>query len=312
MKFKNRFSFFSLLSTLGAISFITDGGEGGGSADGGEGAAAAAGNEGTPSPLIGDDLTFAEDWQSRVGENAEGLTFKSLSDMAKSSKEGSAKIQQLGTEKADLMKQIETLSGGKGADIPNTVEAYAEAVVLPDAANLPEGVVIPQTMVDAGIAFAMEKGYPPSVVSDFITFQANQAGEEFAGDKATLTARIEESKAIITNIVGPQELQNTISDAQAASEVLGLDLDPDDLVSNPRLVVALSKVKDQLSPGTLKGAGLGSGDNSSAQGKLSQAEAILSDPSNKYYDAWRNSDHVDHERAVAHYNQLILESGGGA
>ena len=99
-----------------------------------------------------------------------------------------------------------------------------------------------------------------------------------------------------------------ISDAKAASEMLGLDLDSESLVSNPKLVIALSKINEKLSPGTLRGAGLGGPDGNGAKGKLSQAEDILTNENNPHYAAFNDSSHPGHEAAMAEYNRLIYES----
>jgi hypothetical protein len=73
------------------------------------------------------------------------------------------------------------------------------------------------------------------------------------------------------------------------------------------MVIALSKLKQSLSEGTLKGASVG-GVEITAGGKLSQAEDIVSNPENALNAAFHDNSHPQHETAQGKHARLIMES----
>jgi hypothetical protein len=308
---KRKQLFHSFLPFLGTSYFMPpgEGGSGeGGSGEGGEGGSggdfALFNAEDTENPY-----SFNEGWQEHFGVDPKEFTQKNLNDVLKSAAGARTKIGELTTANADLQTKLDEANAGKPA-MPKTEAEFFEKLSLPEAKDLPEGVSIPDDWVKAGVAFAIEKGYPPEVVSDFIQFQITNAGNDFADERAATLQNLEVAKATITQIVGPENYENTISDAEAANKVLGLEIEGEDLIQNPRLVIALSKIKDQLSPGALKAAGLGSGTaNPTAEGYSSQADDILTNPENPHYEAFHNAEHPDHEKATAHYNDLIFQMG---
>ena len=111
--------------------------------------------------------------------------------------------------------------------------------------KLPPGVVVPQELVDAGVKLAMEKGHSPQIVSDYIEFQVQNAAAELAkvdNDSFTL---VEAAKAQISSQVGPQNFETTVADAKSVSEILGLNVEENTLVTNPNLVITLARLKEK-------------------------------------------------------------------
>lgn len=255
-------------------------------------------------PLIGEDLSFADGYQDRIGEHAEGSTFKNLADVFKSNKEGQRTITALNQEKADLTKRLEEGGASKPPELPADAAAYKEALKLPD---MPEGVQLEEAVLDRAIGYALEKGYGPEALADFLAFDIERAGMEAEAAKNTAHEAIGKAKGVIVEAVGEQNYETAISDAKFVKDTLGLPLESEDLVNQPNMVVALSKLKTALSEGTLKGASLG-GVQITSGGKLSQADAIVSDPKNDLYAAFHDNSHALHEQAVQTHARLITES----
>jgi hypothetical protein len=270
--------------------------------DGGDGGGALA-------PLIDDNMNFSDGYQDRVGEYAKGSTFKNLGDVFKSVNEGTSTIRTLNQEKADLTQKLEASGNYVAPVIPQTVEEFTAAMTLPEGANMPEGVSIPPAMVSAASEFAIKEGIAPGVVEKFIAFQTAQAGAEFQTDASAFQSKVQQSTVTIKEAVGEQNYDTTIANAAAASETLGLQLSPDDLASNPNMVLALANIKNQLSAGSLKGASLADpGANIVAGSKLQQAEDIVSNPKNDLYAAFYDDSDPGHETAVNTHSRLISES----
>jgi hypothetical protein len=254
-------------------------------------------------PLVGDDLNFSEGYQARIGEHAEGATFKNLADVFKSTKEAQRTITGLNQEKADLTKRLEE---GVPApkELPADAAAFKEQLKMPE---MPDGVTIGDEVLDKAIAYSLEKGYGPTELADFLAFDIQRASIEAEAAKNDVFARVGEAKKTIGDAVGEQNYERTIGDAQFVSEALALPLDAKDLVNNPNMVIALSKLKTSLSEGTLKGASVG-GVQVTSGGKLSQAEDIVSNSDNPLNAAFYDSSHAQHEQAVATHARLISES----
>jgi len=280
------------------ILFSPDTGDGG---DGGGGSAPPP-----PPALLNPDLSFAEGYQEHVGEHAAGLNFKNLPDVFKSVKEGTATITRLNQERAELAKQLESLKGTPPV-LPADSAGYLKEIAIPD--KLPEGVEVPEGMLAAAAEFALANQIAPDVTSKFIQFQIEQAGKEFKSAADQQLAAVERAKAEIAAMVGPQNYDTAIANAQAAHDLLGLNLTPADLIQNTTLVTSLAKMHAKLEPGTLKSLGIGA-EGASAEGKLSQANDILVNPQNPHHAAFYDQSHVGHRDAMNHYNRLILESAG--
>lgn len=260
---------------------------------------------GTLPPLVGEDLAFAEGWQDRVGEHADGSTFKNLGDVLKSSNEATATIRGLNEEKATFATQLAEAQG-KVVEMPKDAAAFREQLKMPET---PEGVVIEDSVLDAGIAYAMEKGHGPEAFADFLAFDLKRAEME-AGTTANAQAgAIDAAKAAITSVVGEGAYETTIGDAKHVSEALGLPLEATDLIGQPQMVVALSKLRAALSEGTLKGAAVGEV-QITAGGKLSQASDIVGNPENPLHAAFHDSSSVGYANAQATHARLISESAG--
>lgn len=256
-------------------------------------------------PLVGADLAFAEGYQERVGEYAAGSTFKNLGDVFKSQREGQTLIGQLQTEKASFATQLEEAAKtGAKPELPADVGAYKEALQLPE---MPDGVELSAEILDKGIAYALEKGYPPEVLSDFLAFDLERASMEAGITANAQASKIDDAKAAIIAEVGAGSYEATIGDARHVSEALGLPLDADDLIGQPNMVVALSKLRNALSEGTLRGASVG-GTEITAGGKLTQAQDIVSNAANPLHAAFGDNSHPQHANAQATYARLITES----
>lgn len=257
----------------------------------------------TLAPLVGDDLTFAEGWQERVGEHAEGSTYKNLSDVLKSNKEGQRTITELNQAKADLTKQIEDGLTAK-PQLPEDAAAYKSVLKLPE---LPEGVQLPPDMIEKAIEFSLQEGVSPELLEKFIAFDVQRAASSFEAGQTEEFTRIEGAKKVISDAVGAGNYDSAIGDAQHVAESLGLPIDAADLVNTPNMVISLAKLKTAISEGTLKGASTG-GVEISSGGKLTQAQAILSDPTNPHYEAYKDNSHPGHAAAQAERARLITES----
>ena len=267
------------------------------------GEAAVADTPATLPPLVDGELNFSEGYQARIGEHAEGSTFKNLGDVFKSSKEAQRTITQLNQEKADLTKQL-------GENIPTPVELPADAAAFKSQLTipeLPEGLSLEDSVLDKAIEFALEKGYGPDALADFLSFDLQRAAMDSEANKNADFAKLGEAKAIINAAVGEQNYDVTVSDAQFVSESLALPLEAADLLNQPNLIVALSKLKTALSEGTLKGASLG-GVEVSGGGKLAQAADIISNPDNPLNTAFHDSSHPQFEAAQIEHARLISES----
>tara|TARA_R110000850_G_C9996151_1_gene468203 strand:- start:37814 stop:38638 length:825 start_codon:yes stop_codon:yes gene_type:complete len=256
-------------------------------------------------PLVGEDLTFAEGWQERVGEHAEGSTFKNLSDVLKSNKEGQRTITELHQTKADLTKQLEGLGETK-VELPADAAAFKELLQLPE---VPEGVQLSPEIVDSAIEFSMEKGYGPEALADFLAFDVKRAASGFEAEKTAEFTRIEGAKKAISDVVGASNYDAAIGDAQHVAQALNLPIDANDLVNQPNMVVSLAKLKTAISEGTLKGASVG-GVEITSGGKLSQAKDIISNPDNQWYKAFHDNSDPNYDDAHAEHARLITESAG--
>jgi hypothetical protein len=256
-------------------------------------------------PLVDGDLNFSEGYQERIGEYAEGSTFKNLGDVFKSSKEAQRTITQLNQEKAELTKQL----GEPKADVvapPVDAAAFKTALTLPE---LPEGLTLEDSVLDTAIEFAMEKGYGPEALADFLSFDIKRAGMDTAARETAEFAKLGEAKDIINGVVGEQNYDMTVADAQFVSESLSLPLESADLLNQPNLIIALSKLRSSLSEGTLKGATLG-GVEVSGGSKLAQASDIISNPGNPLNAAFHDNSHPQFQAAQMEHARLISESAG--
>lgn len=259
-------------------------------------------------PLINEDLSFTEGYQERVGEFAKDSTFKDLPSLFKSVNEGTRTITQLNQEKAELSKELEALKAGAAPPkLPATDAEYRQSLALPE--KMPDGVALPDQLLDAVSKFALEKGVPPEVTSSFIEFQVQQAAAEFEAQTTNQFQQVEAAKAEIRSMVGAENYETTISNAKAAHDILGLNLSEADLVSNPTLVTSLAKLHAKVSPGTFRELGIGK-EGETAQGKLEQARDILNNPENPHHKAFNDNTHPNHQAAVDTYNRLIAESAG--
>lgn len=281
----------------------------GDSGDGGDGGDGSAPPTETPPtelpPLIDENLNFSEGYQERIGEYAEGANFKNLGDVFKSYKEAQRTITQINQEKAELAKKLESgqIEPPK-KELPATPEAFKESLELPD---LPDGVELSDDVLQQAIEYSMEKGYGPKELSDFLAFDLKRAELEAERAKNEQFERVATAKKTIVDAVGEQNYDVTIADAKFVSETIGLPLEADDLVSQPNMVLALSKLKSALSEGSLKGATV-NGVEISNGSKLAQAEDIVSNPNNPLHEAFFDSSHPQHQQAQTEHARLIAES----
>ena len=175
--------------------------------------------------------------------------------------------------------------------------------------KMPDGITVPEGVVAEAVKYAMERGHSPQVVSDMIGFQVSTAAAELAQLDTEGFQLGEAAKAEIRSQVGPENYENVIADAKSVNEILGLSVDEATLVGNPNLVVTLSRLKDTLSEGTLKSAGLVDGNHSGgAASKISQAEDIVANENNPLHTAFHDPTHVQHDTAMATHSRLISES----
>lgn len=256
-------------------------------------------------PLIDENLNFSEGYQSRIGEYAEGANFKNLGDVFKSYKEAQRTITQINQEKAELAKKLESgVIEPPKKELPADAESFKKALELPE---MPEGVQLSDDILQQAIEYSMEKGYGPKELSDFLAFDLKRAELEAEAAKNEQFARIGAAKKAIVDAVGEQNYDVTIADAQFVSETLALPLEDEDLINQPNMVLALSKLKNALSEGTLKGATI-NGVEISNGSKLAQAEDILINSGNPLHEAFFDSSHPQHQRAQTEHARLIAES----
>ena len=257
-------------------------------------------------PLIDADLNFSEGYQARIGEYAENSTFKNLSDVFKTNKELQSTLGRVNTEKAELSKTLESLKADPPTEMPADAEEYKGKLTIPE---LPEGMELGPEVLDSAIAFAMEKGYGPEALSDFLSFDLKRA--EMEGESAKLRAEEETQSAIktISDVVGEANLEMTFSNANNARNSLNLPLSEESMKSNPEMVIALSQIHNKLSEGTLKGAAVGISDSAAAGSKLQQANDIVSDPNHALYAAFKDDSHSQHQWALSEHSRLIAEYG---
>lgn len=254
-------------------------------------------------PLIGEDLSFSEGWQERVGEHAEGANYKNLSDVFKSNKEMHSTITKVNMANADLTKQLAE-AGHVKPELPADAAAFKEMLKLPE---MPEGMALSDEILDKGIAYAMEKGHGPEAMADFLAFDIQRAQLDQEAQKTAEFTRIEGAKTVISDSVGKGNYDATIGDAQHVAEALQLPIDSNDLVNNPNMVLSLAKLKTAISEGTLKGASV-AGVEISSGGKLSQANDIISNPDNALYKAFKDNSDPQHDYALSEHARLITES----
>lgn len=257
-----------------------------------------------PSPLINDDLSFSEGYQERVGEHANGSTFKNLPDVFKSVGESRAKITQLSEVNSTQAAELAQFKAGvKTYDTP---ESYAKDVVMP---QMPEGIAMPDDLVSSALKFAQEKGISPEAAASFIEFQSLQAKGELDAFNTERHTLGEQAKAQIIGEVGQQDYEATIARAKESSEILGLNIDENTLLTTPNLVVNLSKLRAKVGEDALRSAGFETVTKSQA-GSLAQADAIVNDKENPMNKAfWDQSDPL-HDAAVEQHSALITASGG--
>lgn len=257
-------------------------------------------------PLIDGDLNFSEGWQERVGEHAEGATFKNLSDVLKSNKESQRAISEHGNVKAELTRQLAEAQAATPAapEMPADADAFKAQLKLPD---MPEGITLGDDILDKAIAYAMEKGHGPEALTDFLSFDLQRVALETEAQKTAAFEQQGMSRDTITAAVGEQNYDVTIADARFALETLGLPLDANDMVNQPNMVLALSKLKNSLSEGTLKGASIGGVDITNGS-SLARAEDIISNPSNPLHEAFYDNSHTQYAQAQAEHARLISES----
>lgn len=254
-------------------------------------------------PLIDENLNFSEGYQDRIGEYAKDANFKNLADVFKTNKEAQRTITQLNQEKANLTKQL-TEGVIPPKELPADVVAFKEQLQLPE---MPEGVSLADEVLDKAIAYSLEKGYGPKELADFLAFDIQRASMEADAAKNVAFRQVGEAKKAIIDAVGEQNYDVTIADARFVSETLGLPLEAEDLVNQPNMVVALSKLRQSLSEGTLKGASIGGVEISNGS-KLAQAEDIVANSENPLNAAFYDSSHPQHEQAMATHARLISES----
>lgn len=256
-------------------------------------------------PLIDENLNFSEGYQERIGEYAEGANFKNLGDVFKSYKEAQRTITQINQEKAELAKKLESgeVEPPK-KELPADANAFKEALELPE---MPEGVELSDSVLQQAIEYSMEKGYGPKELSDFLAFDLKRAELETEAAKNEQFERVATAKKTIVDAVGEQNYDVTIADAKFVSETLALPLEADDLVNQPNMVLALSKLKNALSEGTLKGATI-NGVEISNGSKLAQAEDIVTNTSNPLHIAFFDASHPQHHQAQTEHARLIAES----
>ena len=246
----------------------------------------------------GEGHNFTEGWQERFGDDAKGLTFKNLPDILKSNKAGTAKI-------AEQAQKIKELGGAESTPVPKDSAGYLAEIKVPD--NMPDGVTIPQGLLDAAAKYGVDNNIPPSTTQKFIEFQLEQAGLEAQSIRDLEFSAINNAKKEITAAVGAENYDVTIDNAKAAHNLLGLTLDEGDLMRNPRMVISLAKVHKELSPGALKGMNLTT-EGQTATGKLQQAADIISNPENPDHKAFHDSSDPRHESVVERRGRLIAES----
>lgn len=277
---------------------ISNPGEPGNSGDGGP-------NFGELPTLVDAELNLAEGYQQIIGEYAEGTTYKNLKDVFKSNKEVQSALTRKSEEAAQLRKQLEELGNKPPAEIPETVEEFRKQLQLPQ--ELPDGYQLDEDVLNAAAEYAMEKGYGPKELSDFLAFDLKRLEMEDQRSKNEEFTRIESAKASIIEQVGEQNYDMTIANAKFVAEALQLPLQADDLVTQPNMVVSLAKLRKSLSEGTLKGASVGGVEISNGS-KLEQANAIVSDPNHPLHDAFYDSSHPQYEWAHQEHARLIAES----
>lgn len=255
-------------------------------------------------PLIDADLNFSEGYQARIGEYAENSTFKNLSDVFKTNKELQSTLGRVNTEKAELSKTLESLKADPPTEMPTDAEEYKGKLTIPE---LPEGMELGPEVLDSAIAFAMEKGYGPEALSDFLSFDLKRAEMEGESNQLREQARLDEARKVIVDSVGEQDFDMTIANAKHASESLGLPIEAEDLINQPNMVLALAKIKNSLGEGTLKGASV-AGVSISNGSKLEQAKDIISNPDNALYEGFHDPASPRHEWAISEHARLITES----
>ena len=255
-------------------------------------------------PLVDENLNFSEGYQERIGEHAEGSTFKNLNDMFKTIKEEQSLIGQLRTEKAELTKKVAEGVAPPANPLPADAAAFKEQLKLPD---LPEGMQLSPDILDKGIAYALEKGHGPEAFADFIAFDIERATLE--GEAAKNAAHDMEAKAIlaIQELTGSSDVETTLGDSLHSAQALNLPITREDMIASPTLAVSLAKLRTSLSEGTLKGASA-TGVEITSGGKLSQAKDIVSNSANPSYAAFHDDNHVGHTDAVQLHARLISES----
>lgn len=255
--------------------------------------------------LVDADMNLTEGYQAMVGEHAEGTNFKNLGDVFKSVKEGQRMISRLTEEKGTLSKQLEDLNGKPPVEIPDNVDDYRKALTLPEA--MPEGLELDEQVLAAATEFAMEKGYSPEQLSDFLAFDVKRAQMALDAQANAKQGQADEAIERIRELVGPQNYDMTIANAKFAVQTLGLPIKEDDLLASPEMVVSLAKIRNQLGEGTLKDANI-NGVNISNGSKLEQANAIISDTENPLYTAFHDPSHAQHDYAQQEHARLIAES----
>lgn len=257
-------------------------------------------------PLVDGDLNFSDGYQARIGEHAEGSTFKNLGEVFKSSNEAQRTTREALQSVTDIKKEMEELRGATPTpvEMPADAVAYKALLKMPE---MPEGITIGDDVLNKGIEYAMSKGHGPEALADFLAFDLERASMEADTAKNAKFNQIGEAKSVINAAVGEQEYDVTIANAKFVSETLGLPLEAEDLVGNPNMVLSLSKLKDSLSEGTLKGASLG-GVQITSGSKLAMAEDIVANPANPLNAAFFDNSHVQHEQAITEHARLISES----
>ena len=255
--------------------------------------------------LIDADLNLTEGYQKQIGEYAEGTNYKNLKDVFKSNKEIQGAFSRSQAENAQLKAQLEEVGQNVRDDIPTDAKEFREKLEIPD---LPEGMELSEEVLDQATKYAMEKGYGPKELSDFLAFDLQRAKIQEDQMKNEQFNQIETAKAKIIEQVGEQNYDMTIANAKFTSEALGLPLDSDDLVNQPNMVVALAKIRSSIGEGTLKGASVGGVEISNGS-KLQQAEDIITNPENPLYAAFHDSSHPQYEWSHQEHARLISESG---
>ena len=254
--------------------------------------------------LLDADLNFAEGYQEQIGEYATGSTFKNLKDVFKTNKELHTTLTKVNMEKAELAKLVEETSEKPQVDLPKDAAEFRTQLAIPD---LPDGMVLGEDVLDKAVEYAMEKGYGPKELSDFLAFDLQRAQMESERSKSEEFARIEGAKGIISEAVGEQNYDMTIANAEHVRETLGLPLESEDLIANPNMVLALAKIRKSLGEGSLKGAYVGGVEITSGS-KLQQAEDIITNPDNSLHKAFHDSSDPQFEWAHQEHARLISES----